>query len=342
MADELQILICSYLEDDLVARISAVPGVSVLNYPDLLPVPAYPCDHDGPARPLTDEQRARWRSLLQTANVCFDFDWEDPARMPERAPAVRWVQATSAGIGGFMDRTALSEWEVMVTTAAGVHAAPLAEWAVTGVLYFVKDLPDILARQAAHRWERLAMDSLTGRRALVVGVGNIGRAVGSALSALGVEVWGVARTDTFHELAQFAGIGSTADLPRLLSQCDILVLSCPLTAETRGLIGAAELAALGPEGILVNISRGQVVDEAALIDALQQGRLRGAVLDVFAEEPLPAGSPLWDLDNVLVTPHSASTVAAENPALVDLFVDNLERFLRQEPLRNLYNPRLGY
>lgn len=342
MAEDLQILVCSYLEEELVARIEAVPGVQVLNAPDLLPTPAYPCDHNGPVRPLTDEQRREWRSMLQRAEVCFDFDWEEPARMPERAPLVRWVQATSAGIGGFMERTELAKWKVAVTTAAGVHAAPLSEWAVTGVLYFVKDLPDIVARQAAHRWERLAMDALSGRRALIVGAGNVGRAVATALTALGVEVWGIGRADAVRDLPQFNGTGSPADMAELLRQSDILVLTCPLTSETRGLIGAAELAALGSDGIIVNISRGPVVDEAALIDALQGGRLRGAVLDVVAAEPLSASSPLWDLDNVLITPHSASTVAAENVALVELFLDNLVRFRNQEPLRNLYNPSLGY
>lgn len=342
MADELRILICSYLEDEVVARIAAVPGVEVLNTPELLPVPAYPCDHNGPARVLNEEQHRRWRSLLQVADVCFDFDWEDPARMPERAPLVRWVQATSAGIGGFMERTKLADWNVLVTTASGVHAAPLAEWVVTGVLYFVKDIPDVQARQAAHRWERMAMGALAGRRALIIGVGNVGRAAASALKALGVEVWGIDRPGVSRDLPQFARIGYADEMGELLSRCDILVLSCPLTAETRGLIGAAELAALGPECILVNIARGPVVDEPALVEALQGRRLRGAVLDVVADEPLSANSPLWDLDNVLLTPHSASTITYENAALVELFLDNLDRFRSERPLRNLYDSSRGY
>jgi phosphoglycerate dehydrogenase-like enzyme len=137
-------------------------------------------------------------------------------------------------------------------------------------------------------------------------------------------------------------MGSTADLPESLGSCDILVLTCPLTPETFRLIGAAELAALGPDGILVNIARGAIVDESALIDALRQGTIRGAVLDVVESEPLAADSPLWDFGNVLISPHSASTLATENAALVDLFLRNLALFQAGEPLINRYDPARGY
>ncbi|MGA3352329.1 MAG: D-2-hydroxyacid dehydrogenase [Acidimicrobiales bacterium] len=241
-----------------------------------------------------------------------------------------------------MERTDLVNWNVVVTTAAGVHAAPLAEWVITGVLYFVKDLPDVLERQTAHLWQRMAMSALSDRRALIIGVGNVGRAAASGLKALGVEVWGIGRLGANYDLPQFTGIGSATDMHELLVRCDILVLTCPLTAETRGLIGAEELAVLGPDGILVNIARGAIVDEPALIDALQQRSLRGAVLDVVADEPLSATSPLWDLDNVLLTPHSASTLAGENALLVELFLDNLDRFQNERPLRNVYDSSRGY
>ena len=341
MAGKLRILICSYLEEELVARIAEVPGTEVLNAPELLPTPAFPCDHHGPARALNEEQRRRWHSLLRVADVCFDFDWEDPAGMPERAPTVRWVQATSAGIGTFMERAGLMDWKATVTTAAGVHATPLAEWILTGVLYFVKDIPGLQAGRTAHRWTRMAMGSLAGRRALVIGLGNVGQAAATALRTLGVEVWGIAR-ETGRNLPQFSGIGTAAEIVALLTRSDILVLACPLTAETHGLIGEAELAALGPDGILVNVPRGPVVDEPALIDALQRRRIRGAVLDVVADEPLSATSPLWDLGNALISPHSASTIVEENAALTDLFLDNLDRFLTDSPLRNVYDASRGY
>ena len=342
MSAVARVLVCSYLEKEQVARIAAHPGVEVVYRPDLLPQPRYPADHHGPAPALTPAERAEWSALLRQADICFDFDWEEPAAMPARAPGVRWLQATSSGIGQFMGRTGLAGWNAVVTTAAGIHAQPLAEWAVTGVLYFVKDVPDLQARQSAHRWERIAIGGLVGRRALVVGLGHVGRATAAALSGLGVEVWGAGRGVHTGPIAGVSRLGSTADLPELLRSCDILVLSCPLTPETFRLIGAAEIAALGSDGILVNIARGAIVDEPALIDALRQRTIRGAVLDVVESEPLAADSPLWDLGNVLISPHSASTLATENTALVDLFLRNLALFQAGKPLINRYDPARGY
>jgi glyoxylate/hydroxypyruvate reductase len=342
MSAVIRALVCSFLEKEHVARIAAHPGVEVLYRPDLLPQPRYPCDHHGPPPALTGMERAEWTALLRQADICFDFDWEEPAAMPARAPGVQWVQATSSGIGPFMARTGLAGWNAIVTTAAGIHARPLAEWAVTGVLYFVKDVPDLQARQSAHRWERMAIGGLAGRRALVVGLGQVGRAVAAALDGLGVEVWGAGREGTIGQVAGVSRTGSTADLPELLHSCDIMVLTCPLTPETFRLIGAAEIAALGSDGILVNLARGAVVDEPALIDALRQRAIRGAVLDVVESEPLAADSPLWDLGNVLISPHSASTLATENTALVDLFLGNLALFQAGKPLTNRYDPARGY
>jgi phosphoglycerate dehydrogenase-like enzyme len=241
-----------------------------------------------------------------------------------------------------MGRTGLAGWDAVVTTAAGIHAQPLSEWALTGVLYFVKDVPDLQARQAAHRWERMAMGGLAQRRALVVGLGHVGRAVAAALGGLGVEVWGVRREAGAGPTDGVTRTGTTADLQEMLRSCDIMVLTCPLTPETFRLIGAAELAALGPDGILVNISRGAVVDESAMIDALRERTIRGAVLDVAEFEPLAADSPLWDLGNVLISPHSASTLATENAVLVDLFLRNLALFQAGKPLINRYDPVRGY
>jgi len=338
-----RVLVCSFLEADQVARIGAHPGAEVVYRPDLLPQPRFPCDHYGPAPELSAAQLAEWAGLLRQADICFDFDWEQPAAMPARAPGVRWLQASSSGIGQFMSRTGLTGWDAMVTTAAGIHVRPLAEWTLTGLLHFVKDVPDLQARQAAHRWDRMAMGTLAGHRALVVGLGHVGRGVAAALSALGVEVWGAGRPG--HTAGQVPGvvrIGSTAELSELLRECDILILACPLTPETFGLIGEAEIAALGPAGILVNLARGQVVAEPVLIEALTAGAIRAAVLDVVSAEPLAPESPLWELENVLISPHSASTLATENVTLTDLFLRNLDLFLAGEPLINQFDPARGY
>jgi glyoxylate/hydroxypyruvate reductase A len=342
MHNPLHILVCSYLEADQVDRIRAVAGVEVTSVPELLPVPRFPCDHHGARPELDDAGRSRWASLLEAADVCFDIDWDDPAALPARAPRLRWVQASSAGIGQFMVRTGLAASAISFTTAAGVHAAPLAEFALSGVLHFVKDVPDLQERRRARTWDRTAVGSLAGRRLLVVGLGHIGRRVATTFAGLGVEVWGAGRPGQTYDVAALTRTATTDDLAALLPHCDIVVLAVPLTPATDGLIGAAELAALPDRAILVNVARGSVVDEPAMIDALASRRLLGAVLDVTAREPPPGDSPLWELPNVLLCPHSASTLVTENATLVDLFLDNLERFRAGAPLRNLYRAELGY
>jgi glyoxylate/hydroxypyruvate reductase A len=340
---ELTILIGSFLEEDLVARIAAAqPDARVIYEPDLLPVPQYPCDHTGPARVLSDADLTRWKELGAQAAVYFDFDWFEPAEIATRCPHLRWIQATSAGIGGFMQRTGLDRTRLQVTTAAGIHAIPLAEFALTGALHFVKGVPQLREWQTAHQWERHTTRQLAGLRALVVGLGGVGRRVASSLAGLGVEVWGLGREGSVYDADGVSRVVTRPELDRVLPATDIMVLACPLTEETRGLIGRAQLGLLPSGAVLVNVARGAVVDQEALIDGLRAGRIGGACLDVFDDEPLPTDSPLWDMDNVIVSPHSASTVSTENASLVDLFMDNLDRFVEGRPLRNLYDRARGY
>ena len=343
MTGQLTIVIGSYLEPELVARIRAAPSAGRVIYePGLLPVPRYQCDHTGPARPLSAADLDRWRSLTAQADVFFDFDWLDPAGMAGRAPDLRLVQATSAGIGAFMRRTGLDRSGLTVATAGGIHAVPLAEFALAGALYFVKGVPDLRRRQQARHWERYTTRQLAGQRALVVGLGGIGRQVTATFAALGVRVLGLGRDGRDYDIDGLSGVIGRAELDAALPETDLLVLCCPLTPQTEGLIGRRQLALLPPHAVLVNIARGQVVDQDALADALAGGRLGGACLDVFTPEPLPADSPLWGMDNVLVSPHSASTVAGENTRLTGLFLDNLERLADGRPLRNRYEPARGY
>ena len=341
------IVIGSFLEPDQVARIAAAPAAGRVIYePGLLPVPRYPCDHTGPARDLSAADLDRWRALSAEAEVYFDFDWLDPAGLARHSPGLRWIQATSAGIGGFMQRTGLdasvASGGLTVTTAGGIHAVPLAEFAVMGALHFIKGVPQLTERQRARHWERYTTRQLAGQRALVVGLGGMGRQVAASFAALGVEVWGLGRAGASYDVPALARVITRADLDAALPGIGIVVLCCPLTDETKGLIGARQLSLLPPGAVLVNIARGPVVDQDALTAALRDGRLGGACLDVFATEPLPPDDPLWGLDNVLVSPHSASTVATENVALTDLFLDNLARLAAGEPLRNRYDPARGY
>ncbi|MGC5360849.1 D-2-hydroxyacid dehydrogenase [Streptomyces sp. DT24] len=262
--------------------------------------------------------------------------------MPVNCPRLTWIQATSAGIGQYVERTGLAESDITFTTAAGAHGVPLAEFALAGVLHFVKGLPRLRDWQRAHHWESHTTRQLAGSRVMVVGLGGIGREVARLFSLMGVEVWGVGRPGRSYTVPGVSRVHSFLDFEAALPDVDALILACPLTGWTRGLIDETRLRMLRPNAVLVNIARGPVVDEEALVEALREGRLGGACLDVFAAEPLPAGSPLWDMDNVIVSPHSASTVTTENAYITDIFTDNLRRRLEGRPLRNLYSRENGY
>jgi glyoxylate/hydroxypyruvate reductase A len=343
MAEPVEVLIATYLERECVERIAATDSRLTVRYePDLLPAPRYQCDHGGAPLTLDTLGQSRWDSLLANAEVSFDFDWQAPADLPTRAPKLRWVQATSAGIGSFVARTGLDRTDLTFTTAAGIHAVPLAEFAVTGALYFVKGVPHLRRQQQAHLWRRYTTAQLAGRVVTVVGLGGISRQVASSFAALGTHVIGIGRPGRAYDLPASAEVRVLSELDDVLPRTDVLVLCTPLTPETTGLIGTRQLALLPDHAVVVNLARGQVIDEPALIDALRADRLGGACLDVFAVEPLPEPSPLWDMDNVLVSPHSASTVATENAAITELFCDNLRRYLAGEPLRNTYRRDVGY
>jgi glyoxylate/hydroxypyruvate reductase len=340
----LKVLIASPLEPEQVERIAAVaPGrIEVIFEPELLPVPRYIADHDGRPRDLTLEQRERWLAHLREADILFDFDWLAPERLLEQAPRLRWVQGTSAGIGERLRRAGLIDSDLLFTTAAGVHGAPLAEFAILGLLYFYRDVPRLQRMQRAQRWERYTNRELAGRRALVVGLGAVGQTIAQRLAAHGLEVWGARRTREAPLPDGVSRVLPLTDLASVLGGVDALILACPLTPETRGLIGASELAAMPEGALLVNVARGAVVDERALVEALRSRRLGGAALDVTEIEPLPEGSPLWDLPNVLISPHSASTVEAENGRIVDIFLANLQRYLEGLPLINRFERTRGY
>jgi phosphoglycerate dehydrogenase-like enzyme len=253
------------------------------------------------------------------------------------------VQATSAGVGGFLQRHSLDRATgLTITTGAGTHAAPLAEFAVAGALHFVKDVPGLQRRQRAHEWTRQVTGQLGGRRVTVVGLGSIGRAAATAFANLGARVTGLGRPGGTYDLPPGVRGATVDDLDRVLPDTDVLVLACPLTPQTTNLIDAGRVGSLPPGAIVVNVARGPVIDESAMTKALASGALAGAALDVFATEPLPRSSPLWDLPNVLICSHSAATAANENAMLTDLFLDNLRRYLDGRPLRNLYRPERGY
>jgi glyoxylate/hydroxypyruvate reductase len=338
----LQVLIASYLEPEYVERIRAVPGVEVMYEPGLLPQPTYAGQHHGQKFARTRQDEMRWRALLAQAEVLFDFDFTNLTNIPELAPRVRWIQATSAGIGELLKRTGLDATPIVFTTAAGVHAGALAEFCVMAMLVFVKELDRLKADQAAHRWERYCARELRGMTLGIIGLGNVGREIARLGDALGMRVVGTKRTAAAEGVPHVHRVLPPDRSGEVIREADVLVLIVPQTADTRQLLGARELRSMKRGAILINIARGAIVDEAALIDALREGHLGGAALDVFATEPLPADSPLWDLPNVIVSPHSASTVPAENARLADLFCENLRRYVDNKPLLNVFDRTRRY
>lgn len=338
------IVIASPLEDEHVNRIKAFypDRFNVVHDSELLAKPRYVADHNGAPRTLSDDQKARWADCLKQADILFDFDRLDPANMPANAPKLRWVQATSSGIGEYLRRTGLDKSDITFTTASGVHARPLAEFAMLGLLYFFRDVPFLNAEKQQSRFERYTARGLEGARVLIVGLGSLGSAVAVDCARFGVEVWGTRRRSGGQVPEGVSRLIDQHDIKSALPHVDALILACPLTEETRQLIDAAEIQALKPGAVIVNISRGQVINEAAMAEALASGRIKGAALDVFEVEPLPKESPLWAMPNVLISPHSASTVEAENTRIVDIFLDNLERFAGGRPLRNVFDRTRGY
>jgi phosphoglycerate dehydrogenase-like enzyme len=336
------ILIASYLEPEYVAQIrAAFPDITVIDRPDLLGAPRFIADHTSPVK-RTPEQEAEWCSLLAQADILFDFDHSHRDDLPDLAPRLQWIQATSAGIGKFVERMRYAErtsWRF--TTASGVHARPLAEWAIFAMLYFAKDYPYLAREKAARHWERYTTEELSGKTLSIIGLGKIGRETARLAKAFDMRVIG-SRRDPTQTVAHVDALYPPDDLRPLLKDVDYLVLAAPHTPETEGLIGAAQLALLPDHAVVINIARGAVIDQAALTLALETGRLRGAALDVFAVEPLPADDPLWGLPNVIISPHSASTAPSENARITALFIENIRRFLADEPLLNLLDVQKQY
>lgn len=343
----LSLVFASFLEPGHVDRIRSVDDRLDVHYdPALLPRPRYAADHVGEPFERSPDDEARWREWLAGADILFDFDRTNPEVLPELATKVRWIQGTSAGIGQLVARHRYAERmpDTVFTTASGVHAQPLAEFCVLSMTAFTRELPRLEHHRREKRWERFAGTDLEGRTLLIFGHGSIGARVGRVARALGMHVIGIKRSVEGVDPASLEAdeLHPPEALMEHLDRADVLVLAAPHTPETEGVIGREALARLPRGAVLVNVGRGALVDEAALVEALRSGRLGGAGLDVFEEEPLPASSPLWEMPNVIVSPHSAGTSHRENARITELFCENLRRFLAGESLLNVLEPARLY
>lgn len=261
------------------------------------------------------------------------------------APRLRWIHSPAAGVGGMLFPDMLDS-PVVITNSKGMSAETIAEHVLAVTLAMFRRLPHAFQSQARREWSQDAIASLgnrmiAGSRVLVVGLGGIGSAVARRMSLLGAHVIGIRRS-AGRGVDHVAELAGPRALHAHLPEADVVVVAAPHTRETRGLIAAPELAVMSSDAILVNVSRGALVDEPALVDALRAGRIAGAALDVFEDEPLPSESPFWTLPNVLVTPHTSGFRPDHWDAATDLFAENLRRFEAGEPLLNVVDKRAGY
>ena len=231
--------------------------------------------------------------------------------------------------------------EVQLTNARGVFDQPMAEWVLGMIICFAKKIPETLAFQAKSEWHYRLSEMVAGKRALIVGAGSIGRAVGRLLGAAGMQVEAIGRSARDGD-PDFGRVHAISDLHRYLPRADYVVLITPLTEQTRNLFGAAEFAAMGTHARFINIGRVPLVVEADLLAALHKGRIAGAALDVFVEEPLPADSPFWQAPNCLVSPHMSGDFAEFEAAMADQFMANWARYTAGDPLDNLVDKSLGF
>lgn len=337
-----RVLITSYLDPRLVELIrDKVPQVTVIFRPDLLYEPKHAADHTS-VTPRTPEQEIEWRQLLASADILFDFDHSHVNDLPELAPRVKWIQATSAGIGQFVRFRGYAEktnWTF--TTASGVHIRPLAEFVVMSMLMYAKDYFQVQKQQSEKKWVYFTANELRDYTIGIVGLGKIGREVARLAKSFDMKVVGTRRTPQ-GPVPNVDELYPPSELSSVLRQSNFLCLTAPHTDETTDLIGAREIAQLPDNAVIINISRGAVLDEKALISALESGKLRGASLDVFSKEPLPPDSPLWTMPRVIISPHSASNSVNENKRLVELFCENLQRYTHGQPLLNVLDTKRLY
>ncbi|MFT8639986.1 D-2-hydroxyacid dehydrogenase [Bifidobacterium sp.] len=340
----LRVVVATPLKDeDLHIIESREPRLELIKDDSLLPPMRWAADYEGdPSFHRTPEQEQRFHELIDSADVLYgipDVKPKELARAIRSNPRLRWVQIMAAGGGSQVKAAGLTQEElnrVIFTTGSGVHAGPLSEFALFGLFAGAKNLPKLLSQKKSKEWSgRWPMEQVSELTILVLGLGHLGREIARKAAALGATVIGVDRgTDSVPFVDK---VFDSSHILEAASHANAIVNTLPGTAATNGLVNADVLAALRPGTILASIGRGTVIDEPALIDALHSGQIGFAALDVFAVEPLAQSSPLWDMPNVIVSPHTAANSPHEERLIAELFADNVTRFLDGKPLKNVVN-----
>jgi phosphoglycerate dehydrogenase-like enzyme len=324
------------------------PRIELRYDPDVLPPMRHPADFAGdPSFTRTEQEQRRYEELLDGADALYGIPDVDAAalhRVVEANPHLHWVHTMAVGGGATVKAAALTDEqlnEIIFTSSAGVHSGPLAEFAIFGVLAGAKNFPRLTRQQSERVWSgRWMMGQLAEQTMLVIGLGGIGRRVVELLAPFGGTILGTSRREVTMD-----GVDEVVhpnQLVEVAGRVDAVISTLPGTDATAGLLGGDFFAALKPGATVVNVGRGTVIDETALIDALHTGQVGFAALDVFATEPLPPESPLWSLPNVLISPHTAALSKHEDRRIAEVFCDNATRLLDGQPLRNVINTEEFY
>ncbi len=327
----VNVLVNRRIDEEYLRVISSVsPGVKLSDVSDL-----FQREQSGD---LTAEKE--FNAVLADAEVMFAFRL--PKNLVSRAPRLKWVQVMSAGVDRFLTQE-FRESPVVLTSVSGIHATPISEFVLGLMLMFVKQAPLCFRLKQEKQWKRFTPSVLRSKTVGVLGLGSIGREGARLAKAFGMNVMATRRSARSIGRARYVDIMlPPGELRRLLGESDFVVLALPLTKETRRLIGEEELRTMKPTAYLINIGRGSLVDEEALVRALQNGWIAGAGLDVFATEPLPVDSRLWELPNVIFSPHIAGNFEGYNIRATELFCNNLRRYLDGKRLLNVVDKNKGY
>jgi phosphoglycerate dehydrogenase-like enzyme len=294
---------------------------------------------------IVSNDPARLREAAPQADVVLNAEFRDPALFLEAFPhatRARWMHSVSAGVEHILTPEIIRS-PAPLTNGRGVFRWPLGEWAVAAMLYFAYDLRRMIRSQEAQIWEAFDTEELHGATLGIVGYGAIGRATAERARPFGMRIVALRRRPELSAGdALIDRAYAPAEIREMLAECDYVVAAAPDTGSTRGLIGETEIAVMKPNAVIVNIGRGPVIDEAALIRALESRRIRGAGLDVFDTEPLPEGHAFYRLPNVLLSPHTADHTPGWRDAAIQCFLDNFERFRAGQPLENVVDKHAGY
>ncbi|GAB4568707.1 MAG: D-2-hydroxyacid dehydrogenase [Anaerolineae bacterium] len=340
MEDRITVLVTPNVSEQVIQQLQEIsPRLNIIHFPAHAPGEIPP-------------------DVWDEVEVLYTWDVLPPK---EVAPRLRWVQVLSAGVDDLVDNPLFAEHDILLTTASGIHAVAMAEYALGMMLAFAHRLPEMVESKRKHEWpsdkaERFTPQLLRGATLGIVGYGSIGREVARLARAFGMEVLATKR-DVMHPNSSDEYVEpGTGDpegtlchrlypakaLKSMVQECDYVVLLTPRTPETHNLLDAETIASMKPGAVLVNLARGGLVDEEALVKALQSGALRGAAFDVFAEEPLPEDSPLWDVPNLIISPHIAGLMPDYIHRATEVFEENLRRYLSERDLLNVVDWERGY